>query len=194
MNFVSIIKIEKMKDKIYNWLQRIDQQTDRVNTFFGKLTDEQLYRKPGEKIWSVAENLQHLIVINNSYFPAIETIRAGKQKLGFLSKFAFIRKFFGKMIIAGVQADRKKKMKTFAVWQPAHFKSSENLIETFVKHQESLKKLISDSEDLLLQNAIIASPANKNIVYSLADAFEIIVTHEERHVNQAAELLKVQNN
>jgi hypothetical protein len=98
------------------------------------------------------------------------------------------------MIIAGVQADRKKKMKTFAVWQPAHFKSSENLIETFVKHQESLKKLISDSEDLLLQNAIIASPANKNIVYSLADAFEIIVTHEERHVNQAAELLKVQNN
>ena len=194
MNFVSIIKIEKMKDKIYNWLQRIDQQTDRVNTFFGKLTDEQLYRKPGEKIWSVAENLQHLIVINNSYFPAIETIRAGKQKLGFLSKFAFIRKFFGKMIIAGVQADRKKKMKTFAVWQPARFKSSENLIETFVKHQESLKKLISDSEDLLLQNAIIASPANKNIVYSLADAFEIIVTHEERHVNQAAELLKVQNN
>jgi uncharacterized damage-inducible protein DinB len=194
MNFVSIIKIEKMKDKIYNWLQRIDQQTDRVNTFFGKLTDEQLYRKPGEKIWSVAENLQHLIVINNSYFPAIEIIRAGKQKLGFLSKFAFIRKFFGKMIIAGVQADRKKKMKTFAVWQPAHFKSSENLIETFVKHQESIKKLISDSEDLLLKNAIIASPANKNIVYSLADAFEIIVTHEERHVNQAAELLKVQNN
>jgi hypothetical protein len=189
MNFVIVIKIEIMKEKINNWLKRIDQQTERVNTNFGKLTSEELYRKPGEKIWSVAENLQHLIVINNSYFPAIETIRAGKQKLGFLSRFAFMRNFFGKMIIAGVQADRKKKMKTFAVWQPARFKTNENLIETFVKHQEALKKLIKDSEDLLLKNAIIASPANKNIVYSMVDAFEIIVTHEERHINQATELL-----
>lgn len=189
MNFVIVIKIEKMKDKINNWLQRIDQQTDRVNTFFGKLTDEQLYRKPGEKIWSVAENLQHLIVINNSYFPAIETIRSGKQKLGFLSKFGFIRNFFGKMILAGVHPERKKKMKTFPVWEPVQFNTNDNLIESFVTHQESLKKLIKESEDLLMQNAIIASPANKNIVYSLADAFEIIVTHEERHVNQAAELL-----
>ena len=99
-----------MKDKIYNWLQRIDQQTDRVNIFFGKLTDEQLYRKPGEKVWSIAENLQHLIVINNSYFTAIEIIGAGKQKLGFLSKFAFIRSFFGKMILSAVHPNRKKKM------------------------------------------------------------------------------------
>ena len=183
-----------MKDKIYNWLQHIDQQTERVNSLFGKMSDAELKRKPNEKVWSIAENLQHLIVINNSYFPAIETIRAGKQKLGFLSRFAFIRNFFGKMILAGVHPNRKKKMKTFLVWEPVLFNTNENLIETFVKHQEALKKLISDSEDLLLKNAIIASPANKNIVYSLADAFEIIVTHEERHVNQAAELLKAKNN
>ena len=178
-----------MKDKINKWLQRIDLQTERVNSLFGKMSHAELCKKPDEKQWSIAENLQHLIVINNSYFPVIETIRAGKQKLGFLSGFAFIRNFFGKMILAAVQPDRKKKMKTFPLWEPAQYSSNENLIETFVKHQESLKKLISDAEDLLLKNAVIASPANKNIVYSLADAFEIIVTHEERHVNQAMELL-----
>lgn len=178
-----------MKEKITSWLQRIDKQTERVNSLFGKMSEIELYKKSNNKQWSIAENIQHLIVINNSYFPAIEGIRAGKQKFGFLSRFAFIRKFFGKTILAAVQPDRKKKMKTFPVWEPARIIAGENLIEIFVKHQETLKKLIRDSEDLLQKNTIIASPANKNIVYSLEDAFEIIVTHEERHVNQAAELL-----
>ena len=183
-----------MKDKIKLWQQRIDIQTERVKTLFGILSEEELNKKSNAKSWSISQNLQHLIVINSSYFPEIQSIRSGNQKLGFLSKFAFVRKFFGKMIIAGVQPDRKKKMKTFPIWEPAQFNGRNNLIEAFVEHQEILKKLITDSEDLLLKNAVIASPANKNIVYSIVDAFEIIVTHEERHVNQAVELLKAQNN
>jgi hypothetical protein len=179
-----------MKDKINGWLQRIDKQSERVNALFGNLNEEELKKQLSTKEWSIAQNLQHLIVINNSYFPAIDAIRAGKQKLGFLSKLAFMRKFFAKLILGSVQPDRKRKMKTFPLWEPNQITIEHNLISAFLKHQESLKNLISDAEDLLLKNAVIASPANKNIVYSLADAFEIIVTHEERHINQAVELLK----
>jgi hypothetical protein len=178
-----------MKDKIENWLQRIDQHSERVNMLFGKLSDVELNKQSSAKEWSIAQNLQHLMVINGTYLPAIEEIRAGRQKLGFFGKIAFLRKFFGKIILGSVQPNRKRKMKTFPVWEPEHISVGGNLIEAFLKHQEVLKNMISDSEDLLLKNTAIASPANKNIVYSLQDAFEIIVSHEERHINQAAEIL-----
>jgi hypothetical protein len=37
---------------------------------------------------------------------------------------------------------------------------------------------------------VIASPASKMIVYTLDTAFDIIVTHERRHLEQAREVLR----
>lgn len=49
--------------------------------------------------------------------------------------------------------------------------------------------MIKNSEDLLVNGIVISSPANKNIVYKLETAFNIIVTHEQRHFEQAKEVL-----
>ena len=38
------------------------------------------------------------------------------------------------------------------------------------------------------QGLMVPSPASKVIVYFLEDALEILVTHEERHLNQAREV------
>ncbi len=38
------------------------------------------------------------------------------------------------------------------------------------------------------------SPANKNIIYTLETAFDIIVTHEQRHLAQAKEVLEMLKN
>jgi hypothetical protein len=62
---------------------------------------------------------------------------------------------------------------------------------SFEKHQSELKKLIEDSSDLLDKSTIISSPANRNIVYKLETAFDIIVTHERRHFEQAKEIEKL---
>lgn len=45
-----------------------------------------------------------------------------------------------------------------------------------------------DTADLIQQGAIISSPANRNIVYTLETAFDIIVAHEQRHLEQAREI------
>jgi hypothetical protein len=41
---------------------------------------------------------------------------------------------------------------------------------------------------------VISSPANKNIVYKLETAFDIIVSHEQRHLEQAKEILQLMKN
>jgi hypothetical protein len=43
----------------------------------------------------------------------------------------------------------------------------------------------------LEKGTVISSPANKYIVYKLETAFDIIVAHEERHLEQAKEVLSV---
>lgn len=67
----------------------------------------------------------------------------------------------------------------------------DNIIQIFADHQMALKDLITQSKDLILAEKVIVSPANKNIVYTIGNAFEIIVTHEERHLAQATEVLEL---
>lgn len=171
------------------WNDTIDIITNNFLNEFGTLNSEQLNLKPDSNTWSIAQNIDHIIIINESYYPIIQSVRNGSYKLPFIGRFGFLVNILGKMILNSVQPDRKRKMKTFSIWQPAQSKISSDILKKFQKHQEDLKKLISDCEDLLTAGTVISSPANKNIVNKLETAFDIIVAHEERHFEQAKEVL-----
>ena len=46
---------------------------------------------------------------------------------------------------------------------------------------------------MLGKGVVISSPANKNIVYKLETALDIITTHEKRHFEQARRILVLQS-
>ncbi|MGN6531786.1 MAG: DinB family protein [Ginsengibacter sp.] len=174
-----------------NWNEQIDDITQKFIESFENLTSEQMNWKPDPDTWSIAQNIDHLIVINNSYFAMIDSIKKGTYKAPFLSRIGFIVSFLGNTILKSVQPDRKKKMKTFTIWEPGKSNVAEGILKTFEEKQSKLKSLIENSKDLLDKGVIISSPANKNIVYKLEKAFEIIVTHERRHFNQSKEVYEL---
>ncbi len=171
-----------------HWTTRIDRLTQDFKNDFGSLTAEQLNWKQHAGSWSIAQNIHHLIVINESYYPVIQEIRANTYSVPWIGKIGFMRRFFARVILNSVQPDRKRKMKTFPLWEPSTSTIAGDILHTFEQHQETFKKLIADSSDLLDKGVVLSSPANKNIVYTLADAFEIMVTHEARHLEQAREV------
>lgn len=173
------------------WISQIDETTHLFENNFGELTNEQLNWKPSKDSWSIAQNIEHLITINESYEPVIESVLDNTYKLPFVGKIGFLVTFFGSQILKSVNPDRRKKMKTFPMWQPRESSIPEGVLERFVEHQSSLKELINSSEGLLDQDTVISSPANKNIVYKLETAFDIIVTHERRHFEQAKEVMDI---
>ncbi len=175
-------------------LSEIDKITENFIRSFGTLGIEQLNRKPDPQTWSIAQIIDHIIRTNESYYPVIDQIRNGQYKPPFISRMDFLVSFLGKVILKGVQPDRKRKVKTFQVWEPSNSSIPEGIIDRLKKHQAELKTLINNSSDLIRSKTIISSPANKNIVYKLETAFEIIVTHEGRHYNQALEVLAFFNN
>lgn len=185
----SDLNVFKMKlQSMQEWTQQIDEITQQFTQKFGSLSTDQLNWKLDPNTWSIAQNIDHLITINETYFPITDAIREGNYRLPFTAKFGFLVRFFGNQILKASKPERKNKMKTFPVWEPASSGVPAGIMERFEAHQEALKNWIEDAQDLAAQGQVISSPANKYIVYKLAKAFEIIVNHERRHFNQAKEV------
>lgn len=179
-----------MQDPISTWISRIDEVTAAVKAEFGALTVQQLNQKPNPKAWSIAQNLDHLIVINQTYVPLINSVRDGSFKMPFSGKLGFMVNMLGKMVLASVLPDRKRKIKTFAIWQPSQSEISGDIVSRFEQHQESLKALIRSTADLVAKGQVIHSPASRMVVYKLSTAWDIVTIHEQRHLEQAREVKK----
>lgn len=176
-----------------NWISQINQTTSDFRQHFGGLNGSQLNWKPDAQTWSIAQNIDHLIVINNTYKPTIEAIKNGTHKVPFIGKLGFMTSFFGKMILNAAQPDRRRKMSTFPMWEPSSSDISDDILAQFTRHQEELKGMVNSMKDYIPKGIVISSPANPNIVYKLEKAFDIIVAHERRHLEQAKEVLSLIN-
>jgi len=179
---------ENIEKKIQHWVDEINNVTHSFEEEFGSMDGFYLNHQPNPAAWSIGQNMDHLIKVNETYFPVIDKIRKGDYHLPFISNFNFITNFFGNFILKSVSPNRDKKVKTFAIWEPAMSNIKADILTTFKSHQEDLINLIHSSKDLLCKRTIVSSPANKIIVYPLEKAFDIIVSHEKRHFNQAMEV------
>lgn len=173
------------------WTDKIDQVTADFKKEFSSLSAKRLNWKPNAQTWSVAQNMDHLIVINESYYKVIKEVRSNTHQLPWFARFNFIANFIGNAILKAVHPDRRRKTKTFSIWEPSATDLGDDIIERFEKHQEELKRFILSSLDLVEANTIISSPANRKIIYRLETAFDIMVTHERRHFEQAKEALSL---
>ena len=174
--------------KVDQWKTEIDAVTHGFINQFSSLIEDEFNWKPHTKVWSVAQNIDHVMVINASYYPVIKHIREGKNRLPVHAGWNWLVRWFGNMILKSVAPDRKRKMKTFPIWEPAQSQLPVTLLTDFKHHQQELKQLIDSCADLIAAGIVISSPANRSIVYTLETAFDIIVTHEKRHWQQAIEI------
>ncbi len=174
---------------VKGWLAEIDIITQSFNDKFSHLGERELNWKPNARTWSIAQNIDHLMVVNETYFPVLASLKEGAYKPPFIAKLDFMVSFIGKTVLRAVNPDRKKRMKTFPIWEPALSEVKGDILQSFKNHQNELKHQIETSNELIEKGTIISSPANRNIVYKLETAFDIIVAHERRHLEQASEIL-----
>jgi hypothetical protein len=177
-----------MKNKIETWIAELRSITGLFLKEFGELTTEELNRKPGPGRWSIAQNIDHLIKTNETYYPVFKDLHDGNYQRSFSAHIPFLPAFFGSLILKTVKPDRKMKGKTFPVWEPSHREADAGILVRFQNHQQVLASQIEKSQPFMEKGSIIHSPANRFIVYKLETAFDIIISHEKRHFNQALEV------
>ncbi len=177
-----------MKEKADKWQMNLVELGYSFEKMVRSLSLEKLNYKPSENRWSVAENMAHLIAVNTSYFPIFEDIINGNHKDTWWTKVPWIPKKTGDLLLKAMKAPRKTK--TFGSWQPSKSLYDERILDDFFDQQHKLSHYIQELEPMLENNLIIASPISKWVVYPLPMAIEIIIAHEERHLDQIKELLK----
>jgi hypothetical protein len=172
-------------------LPRIDAQTHRFHTNFGQLNPAELNTKPNADAWSLGQIVKHLIQINQSYYPIFDGLLAGTYSAPFHSRFGWLVNRFGQMIYKSVLPTTAKKGKTLPIWDPGQSDVDGNILAQFAEEQNWLKKYLEQLDTMAQKGTVIHSPASRAIVYPLATAFNIIVAHEERHLEQALGVLKL---
>ena len=72
--------------------------------------------------------------------------------------------------------------------QPAELEFDFTILSRFEVAQTGLIKFINDSKDLLEKNVVIPSPANRTIQYKIRVAVDIILAHEQRHLQHIRQI------
>lgn len=164
-------------------------QTEAVRQSFGTLNSHQLNWQPAADSWSIGLCLLHLITTNQSYFDTLDQLAAGTYQPGFWGKFRGLSRFWGKMLIEGSGPEVKRKMKAPRAFRPAQSQVGEDIVDRFQQTQQALVQRMEKIQHLPAEKVIIASPANRMLTYSLADAITLLYVHEQRHIQQAQRVL-----
>ena len=172
-----------------DFFQQINAVNKQVEHHFLNLSPGQLNWKPAPEKWSIAQCIDHLIVLNSTYFPIFDQLLQGQYKLGFWQTLNPLKKTFGRMMIKSLGPESAKKFITPRIFEPSSSHVRDTVVMDFIFHQDILKKYFSQLQQLDTTNTVIASPASPLITYSVSDAMQIITGHEQRHINQAIQIL-----
>jgi hypothetical protein len=166
-------------------LERIDAVTTAAKDEFCALSATQVNWKPHPESWSIGQCLDHLITVNSSYFPMLEEIAQNKRRPTLWERMPLLPRLFGSVMKNAVSPEAERKYKTFSNFVPTQSAIPPLIVHDFAQHQGELKAMMQSVEGLDRDSIIVTSPASPVVIYSLADCFEILTNHEERHLNQA---------
>jgi hypothetical protein len=157
---------------------------NEARSTFGHLTPSQLNWKPSAARWSVAQCFDHLLTSNKGYLPIIDNVLAGYRRT-FWQSMPVLPGLMGKLLIKSMDPASTRKVKAPKRFQPAQSEISSSVINDFVAQQKQIVDKMKSTEHLDLEKIVITSPVAGVVIYSLMDAYRLIVVHEQRHFQQA---------
>jgi hypothetical protein len=160
-----------------------------AKAFFGHLNGEQLNWKPAADSWSVAQCLDHLITINREYYPVFDRILKGEHRRTLLHRLPLLPAMFGRLMVNALSPNTSRKLKAPATAQPSSSSIDPQIVGHFITHQRETLGRMRLLENRSPAEVIITSPFASFVVYSLLDAFRIVVAHERRHFAQAQRVM-----
>ena len=178
-----------MNEELAKLIDEAGAVAEDAQKSFGQLNATQLNWRPTPSQWSVAQCLDHLIVINSTYFPAIEKIARNGYKPSAQERLPLLPRLFGPLVLGAVSPEGKRNYKASSHVLPSSSAIGADIVERFRAHQKELIRHMKMTENLDLSNTIITSPVASFATYSMLYAYRIVVAHERRHLFQAQRVM-----
>jgi hypothetical protein len=164
---------------------RVEDLRNRSRLIGATLTADQLNWSTGPGNWSIGQIYEHMHLGNSYYFPAME--RA--VEFGRYGGHQEVRhSLIGGAIIkaAGPQSNAPVPRKL----RPGNGPFTSDVVQEFDDDHARILMLCAQAEDLDLTSSRIKNPILPIITMNLADAFEIVTAHAERHLGQIEQMVR----
>lgn len=112
--------------------------------------------------------------------------------MSFWERYSPFTRLCGRMMKDQLQEQVKRKKVAPEKIQPAG-NASLGIIPQYRKSLDRFLEYISNCRNIDIDKTIITSPILSLVTYSLRDAFQFLITHEHRHINQALRVKSSEN-
>jgi uncharacterized damage-inducible protein DinB len=168
-------------------LQDLEQQVERhlaeAVKAYQNWMPERLLQKPVNGGWSVAECLWHLNSYGSHYLPRIEKGLAAPTTADPLFRSSWLGSWFTNLMKPG---PGMTKMSAFKNHVPPSALNPYEVVAEFIQQQEVLLALLRRARAADLNRIRIGLSIMPWLKMKLGDVFQFLVTHQERHMVQAA--------
>ena len=179
-----------MGEEIRERLRELEEVTARAEAVIGDLDEETLNWNPAEGVWSVAQCVDHLSVTAHRYIEVLEPAIAEARQKGLTGEGPRKRSLSDRMLRWAVEPGRGK-VKAPKMFHPGERMGRETLIASYHEAHATLRRLMEASDGLNLGKVRVVSPVTSLMRLTLGGAFEVITTHERRHLLQAEKVMEL---
>lgn len=180
------IRSVRQDDLAADLKRRNTRIVERAETIPARFPPEALRRRPAPGEWSPAEVLEHLCRSDEGYLvlmrPLIRDALAEGRGRGFRDR-RWRPTLMGRLLVWSLRARRA--VKTVEALEPrgGGARPQESL-HTFVELRREFERLLEASASLPWRRLRFSSPYASIVRPNLGDAFLVLVTHAERHLDQ----------
>jgi hypothetical protein len=165
-------------------IERLDDLIARVQVVSKSMSDRDLNQKTDAKHWSAGQIFEHMLISTDAYLPEMKRLVGSTNKCG--SDLEVVYSWFGRFIIKAAgpsgNAPVPKKM------VPGNGPHSKAEVDRWLASHLEISNLAKQSYGLDLSGVSFKNPIVPLFKMNLGDAFEILVSHAERHVSQIENL------
>lgn len=145
-----------------------------------------------EDRWSPAEQIEHVSLTDPPYLEVIDQALREAHLRGTLGEGPFRGGKLGNWFARSMAPPVKRRMKTFKALHPATDLTPEEVVQRFEKVRSDLVAGLERARGVDLDRATIRSPYMKLLKLPLYSAYQVLLSHGDRHLWLARGMLEGQ--
>lgn len=164
-------------------LQAAKGQQHTVTTAFATQDLATLNYKLSPESWSMLECLEHLNRYSRYYLPALAKAIASTTNDNHAHTISY--SWLGKKSLDMVRPQNMKKHKTVKHMNPNNSQLTRAVVDEFLNHQKEVLALLSSAKTTDIHKKAIPVEFFKLLKLRIGETFEFVITHQDRHIQQA---------
>jgi hypothetical protein len=170
-------------ESLADWQERNQEMQRRLLRLISALDEKTLNMPPDVAAWSPAQVIAHLVLSNQRYLPRMEAALQNAERFSGNPPvhYSFFGRFLRKVAGPGGNAPAPKSLHPPTATIPT------TIVQEWEQQQLQLLSLLNRANGVDLSRIRVWNPLVRIIPMNLADCFELLTAHTERHVAQIEE-------